>query len=253
MPDAKSFQDHFSPLAAAYSEFRPQYPDALLDFVAGLCARRGTAWDCACGSGQATIALAERFDHVVATDASAKQLAAAAPHARVTYRVSPAENSGLESDCVDLVVVAQAAHWFDLRLFYAEVARVLRAGGVLALWSYGVLLAGTGPVNRLLQEFYRDTVGPFWPPERRLVEAGYDRLPFPYADILAPPFSLEQRWTLPRVLGYVRSWSATGRYVERHGSDPVTALEASLGRVWGEPEREHLIQWPLSLRVGRKP
>src|SRR6516162_2463674 len=134
-----AFKDHFSPLASVYAEFRPTYPDALLDHVAGLCAQRGGAWDCACGSGQATIALAERFDRVVATDASAKQVAGAPPHPRVSYRVAPAEESGLEAESMDLVAVAQAAHWFDLTRFYAEVQRVLRAGGVLAIWSYGPL------------------------------------------------------------------------------------------------------------------
>ncbi len=250
---AVPFKDHFSTLASVYSEFRPTYPDTLLDFVAGLCTRRDLAWDCACGSGQATMALAERFARVIATDASAKQLAAAPQHARVTYRVSPAENSGIESESVDLVVVAQAVHWFDLERFYADVARVLRHAGVLALWSYGALQLETDAVNRIVQEFYHDTVGPYWPPERRIVEAGYDQLPFPYPDIPAPPISLEQRWTLPRLLGYLRSWSATGRYIERHGSDPVAALQAPLGRIWGEPDRERLIVWPLTLRVGRKP
>jgi SAM-dependent methyltransferase len=247
------FKDHFSSLACAYSEFRPTYPHSLLDYVAGLCAARRSAWDCACGSGQATIALAERFERVLATDASAKQIACAPAHPGVSYRVSTAEASGLETDSVDLVAVGQAAHWFDLKRFYVEVQRVLRRDGILALWSYGPLHLEIAEVDRLVQSFYHETVGPFWPAERRLVDEGYRQLPFPYLDITPPPLRMHQRWSLPRLMGYLRSWSATGRYVEQYGEDPVVELEARLEPLWGEVQRERLIEWPLALRAGRKP
>jgi len=250
---AQAFKDHFSPLASAYSEFRPTYPRSLLDYVVGLCAQRKSAWDCACGSGQATIDLAERFDRVFATDASAKQIAGAPAHPRVSYSVSAAEASGLEPESVDLVAVAQAAHWFDLPRFYAEVQRVLRAGGVLALWSYGPLRVASAELDHLLQVFYRDTVGPFWPPERKLVDDGYRQMPFPYSDITPVPLRMQQRWSLTRLMGYVRSWSATGRYVEHYGSDPVVELEGRLEPIWGEAQRERSVEWPLAVRIGRKP
>ena len=57
----KPFTDHFSQLAASYAQFRPQYPGALYDWIAAQCAARERAWDCACGSGQATLALAELY------------------------------------------------------------------------------------------------------------------------------------------------------------------------------------------------
>lgn len=247
-----SFKDHFSPLAATYAEFRPTYPDELLDYVASLCARHDRAWDCACGSGQATIALAERFAEVIATDASAKQIGAAAAHPRISYRVSPAEAGGLDSESVDLVAVAQAAHWFDLARFHAEAHRVLRHGGVLALWSYGPLHVEPDDVDRLIQRFYHETVGPFWPPERRLVDEGYRQLAFPYPDIVSPAMRMQQSWSLPRLMGYLRSWSATARYAEQRGSDPVSELEPELRPLWGEAQRERLVSWPLALRIGRK-
>ena len=70
-----NFKDHFSRLAAHYASFRPRYPPALFDYLEECCPRRDCAWDCACGSGQATLALATRFAAVIATDASAAQLA----------------------------------------------------------------------------------------------------------------------------------------------------------------------------------
>ena len=120
-----TFKDHFSGLAADYAQYRPRYPGALFDYLAKTTPAQKRAWDCACGSGQATLDLAERFEAVIATDASAKQIAAARPHPRVTYAVGRAEDSGLEDNSVDLITVAQSLHWFDLNLFYGEVRRVL--------------------------------------------------------------------------------------------------------------------------------
>src|SRR5262245_24665202 len=96
------FKDHFSGCAGSYAATRPGYPDDLLDWVAALPAARRLAWDCATGSGQAALGLAERFDRVVATDASASQLANAVPHPRIEYRTAPAEASGLPDAAADL-------------------------------------------------------------------------------------------------------------------------------------------------------
>ncbi|HEY4210036.1 MAG TPA: class I SAM-dependent methyltransferase [Steroidobacteraceae bacterium] len=248
-----AFKDHFSALAGQYSAFRPTYPAQLADYVRGLCAAQGMAWDCACGSGQATVGLAERFDRVIATDASAKQLAQAPAIANVEYRVARAEDSGLETNSADLIVVAQSAHWFDLPAFYAEADRVLKAGGILSLWTYGNLTVEGEEVDDLVRRFYSETVGPYWPPERKWVEDGYRTLSFPYADIRAPSFDVEARWSLPELLGYMRSWSATGGYVRQHGVDPVAAVAGPLESTWKDPQRQRLVRWPMALRTGRKP
>jgi len=249
----EAFKDHFSRLAAQYSAFRPAYPARIADYMAGLCARRELAWDCACGSGQATTTIAPRFERVIATDASAKQISEAPDVANVEYRVATAEESGLEADSIDLIVVAQAAHWFDLDGFYGEARRVLRKDGVLSLWSYGNPQVEGLEVDRIVREFYSQTVGPYWPAERRIVEDGYRSLPFPFPEIAVPESTIEARWTLPQLLGYVRSWSATGRYVAEHGADPVVALESALLEVWGDRHRKRRIIWPLAFRVGRRP
>jgi SAM-dependent methyltransferase len=247
-----TFKDHFSRLAASYASFRPRYPAALFDYLAQSCRRREFAWDCACGSGQATLDLAQRFATVVATDASAAQLAAAPPHANVRYRVAPAAQSGLESACADIVTVAQALHWFDLEPFYAEVKRVLRPAGVLAAWTYGVLHVAGERIDRLMQEYYWDTLKTYWPAERQLVESGYRTLPFVFAELDPPHFEMHEHWSLPELIGYVRSWSATGRYLEANAVDPAVALEESLAGIWGAPDERRQISWPLSLRIGVK-
>jgi SAM-dependent methyltransferase len=246
-----SFKDHFSRLAAQYAAFRPAYPPELFYCLAQLCSDRRVAWDCACGTGQASVALAEHFEAVIATDASPQQVAAATPHDRVTYRVAKAAGSGLDSKSVDLVTVAQALHWFDLDSFYAEVERVLVPSGVIAVWTYGVLHVEGEAVDTLVQEFYHDIVGPYWPPERRHVEQGYRTLAFPFASVAVPSFNMEVMWQRAHFLGYLRSWSATGRYVAVKGDDPVAELEQRLAPLWADPERARKVTWPLAMRVGR--
>lgn len=248
----KAFSDHFAPVSGAYADFRPRYPAALFDWLARIAPARGLAWDCACGSGQASLDLAGHFTRVVATDASAAQLAGAQPHAGVEYRQAPAEASGLAEASVDLICVAQALHWFDLPRFYAEAQHVLKPDGVLAVWTYGVQSLENEAVNASVQRFYRDTVGPYWPPERQLVEQGYRTLDFPFAEFAPPALAMAERWALPRLLGYFRSWSATGRYIAAHGVDPVLALAEELASLWGDAASERRVTWPLAIRAGRR-
>lgn len=249
---AKPFADHFAAVSGAYADFRPSYPPALFDWLAGIVPGKSLAWDCACGSGQASLDLAERFERVVATDASGKQLAGAKPHPHITYRQAPAEASGLADQSVDLITVAQALHWFDLSRFYAEARRVLKPGGVLAVWSYGIQTVEGDAVNALVQRFYRETVGAYWPPERRLVEEGYRTLDFPFAEFAAPPFEMSVQWPMAQLLGYFSSWSATGRYAAEQGENPVAGLAEEMAGVWGSPESVRTVTWPLAVRVGRK-
>src|SRR5579864_4799887 len=96
-PDDPGWKDHFSGHAADYAAYRPGYPPALFELLASLPRRRALALDCATGSGQAAVGLAERFDHVVAIDASSEQLARAPRHPRIEYRVARAEETGVAS------------------------------------------------------------------------------------------------------------------------------------------------------------
>ena len=245
------FHDHFSSVATRYADFRPHYPAALFDYLATLVPRDSLVWDCAAGNGQATVDLAARFDRVIATDASREQIASATPHPNVEFRVAPADESGLPDVSVGLLTVAQALHWFDLERFYAEAKRVLQPGGVLAVWAYGMNQVEGGALNELVQEFYAETVGPYWPPERRLVEEGYRTLPFPFAEITPPSLRMEARWTLEQLVGYFSTWSATNRFIKATGRQPLEPLSLALSRAWGDVNSPRLIVWPLSWRIGR--
>ncbi|MGH9797726.1 MAG: class I SAM-dependent methyltransferase [Candidatus Polarisedimenticolia bacterium] len=246
------FRDHFSQAAPEYAAFRPRYPTALFEALAACVPGRRLAWDCATGSGQAAIGLAEHYDRVVATDASAAQIGAALPHPRVEYRVAPAERSGLPAGSVDLVTVAQALHWLERGPFYAEAGRVLAPGGAIAVWCYA-LMEIDPVIDALVRRFYRETVGAYWPPGRALIDTGYRDVEFPFEEVPLPPLRLEGAMTMPALAGYLRTWSAVLRFRQATGHDPVTELEAAIRPLWGDPGRPREVRWPLAVRAGRLP
>lgn len=246
-----NFNDRFGGVALGYANHRPTYPDEMFAWLAQQCSATDVAWDCGAGSGQATVSLAEHFRRVLATDASAAQLAQAPVHAQIDWRVAPAEESGLPASCADAVVVAQALHWFDLERFHAEVRRVLKPSGVIAVWSYGVSTIDGEGIDEIVGVFYREVVGPYWPRERRHVETGYRDLPFPFTTIAAPAFTMQARWSLDALMGYFGSWSATAAFVKARGFDPIDELRHELQTVWGPAAQTRSVRWPLSLRAGR--
>ena len=244
-----AFRDLFSHGAIDYAAFRPRYPDALFAAIAERAPGRALAWDCGTGNGQAALGLAPYFRRVIATDASSAQLTRATAHPGVESRLAPAEASGLPAASVDVVTVAQAVHWFDLPAFYAETWRVLAPGGILAVWCYG-LIEIAPHADTLVRDLYDHTLGPSWAPERRLVDAGYRTLPFPFAEFALPDLAIEATLTLDALAGYLRTWSAVHRYVEVHGDDPVAPLVRELAPWWGEAGAARPVRWPLAGRAG---
>jgi SAM-dependent methyltransferase len=243
-----AFKDHFSSQSQAYQQFRPDYPPALFEWLAGAAPGRRLAIDVATGNGQAAVGLAGFFEAVIATEPSAAQLGQARPHPRVEYRKEAAEAISVAAGSADLIVAAQAAHWFDWPRFAAEARRVLRPGGVLAICSYGNSEVSTG-IDRLLADFSRVVVGPYWPRERRHVEEAYRDLVLPLPPIAAPAFELKARWDAEAMLGYLDTWSSVRRCRGRTGRDPLRLLSGPLTAAWGEGPRD--VRWPLTLRAGR--
>ena len=246
-----TFRDHFSGHAADYANARPHYPAALFDWLAQQCGQPDLAWDCGCGNGQASKALSARFAQVYASDPSAEQIAAAEPAANIRYVIEAAERCGLADASADLITVAQAMHWFDVPRFQAEARRVLRPGGVIAAWTYAqsrVSPAVDAPFDRLHDELLED----WWPDGRLHVIDGYANLPFAFERIAdVPAFVMRCDWTLPQYLAYLRSWSASQRYLRATGRDAVAMIEEPLSEAWGDPAEVRAVIWPLSVHVGR--
>ncbi len=243
-----SFNDHFSTRSELYARHRPAYPAALFKYIAGLCERQDRAWDCATGNGQAAVALSHYFEHVVATDASADQVAAAISQAGVSYAQARAEDSGLSAASVDLITVGQALHWFEHERFFAEARRVVVPGGILAAWCYERCCVDRD-CDAVINELFSAILDGFWPAERHLIEEGYRSIRMPGIEIPAPAFDMRLDWRVDDMLGYLRTWSACNRYQAQHGEDPVAIIETQLACVWGGIVRS--VRWPLTLRVCR--
>lgn len=244
------FKDHFSGHAPDYRSHRPTYPPELFAYLASVSIGRTLAWDCGTGNGQAAVVLADHFDRVFATDPSAEQIANAEPHPKIEYAVAPAEACPLTDISADLITVAQAIHWFDFDRFYAEVRRVLRPGGVIAAWGYAFHRVNQA-VDAVLEKLESEFVSPYWPPERAYPEARYTTLPFPFADVPAPLFTMNMSWTLADTLGYLNTWSATKRFIKAHGFNPVERLTPEFAVAWGNPNEPRAVTWDLFLKVGR--
>jgi SAM-dependent methyltransferase len=244
------FKDHFSKQAADYAIFRPGYPRELFDYLGTTAPGRCLAWDCGTGNGQAAVGLASVFDRVIATDASKKQISNVEPNGGVEYRVASAENSGIPSGTVDLIMVAQALHWFDLDRFYDEGRRVLKPGGILAASAYN-LLRIEPTIEEVIKRYYYEVVGPFWPLERKLVEQ-FANLPFPFQTFDSPKFDITASWDLDHLIGYLRTWSSTQRFMAAQGSDPLKQIAGDLRIAWGDPRQMRKVVWPLTLRIGVK-
>jgi ubiquinone/menaquinone biosynthesis C-methylase UbiE len=243
-----NFKDHFSRDSTAYAEYRPRYPADLFTWLASVSPVGALVWDVGTGNGQAAVALAEHFVRVIATDPSPKQIEAAVAHPRVEYRVA-GEAAGLQAHSADLITVAQALHWFDRPKFWAEVKRVLRPGGVIAVWCYE-LQQVSPDIDRIVNRFYHETVGPYWTPDRKLVEDGYRSVEFPFEEFTVPEFAMTAEWTLEQQVGYLGTWSAVGRYRKERGADPVALVQPELEAVW-PPNESRRVSWPLSVRAGR--
>lgn len=234
-----------------YARHRPTYPPALFAYLAALTAAHDQAWDGATGTGQAALGCAEFFAHVTATDLSAEQIQQAPRHPRVTYAVGPAEQTTLAAGTVDLITVAQAVHWFDLPRFYAECRRVLKPGGVLAVWGYA-FFAIEPALDAVIAEKFLPRLEPFWAAGNRILMDGYRALPFPFAEVPARPgFNILLDWNRTQLLDYLRTWSGVKRYLAEQGHDPVADLERELAPLWPEPATVKLVTMPLALKVGR--
>ena len=247
--EAGSPRNWFDQGGKAYSRFRPEYPPGLARYLASVSPGTALAVDAGCGNGQLTVQLAAHFDKVLGADPSADQLANATAHPRVEYVCAPAEELPVADHAAQLITVAQAAHWFDLPRFYAQARRIAAPHAVLALISYGVPRLDEETDARF-SRFYWKEIGPYWPPERKLVDTGYADLPFPFAEQAAPSLEIRKAWNLEALLGYISTWSAVRSVREAGRDDILQGFAADLTALWGDPARSREIRWPINMRVG---
>ena len=244
------FKDNFSKQAGIYAQYRPHYPKELYAFLSSITKERHLAWDCGTGNGQAAIGLAAFYDHIIATDPSEQQISNCIPNDKITYRVEKAENNSIESESVDLLTIANALHWFDHDVFYKEANRVLKPGGIIAAWTYGVPKVNT-EVDKIVMAYHDNTLNDFWYAESRLVDNEYRGIPFPFQQLETPGFITERNMNLDEFIGYLNTWSATQRFIDTHHFNPTDNLKNVLAGVWKD-NAEKKLTWKLVLKVGRR-
>ena len=240
-------KDLFSRQANQYAAFRPTYPKELYDFIFSHVTSFTTSWDVGTGNGQVARDLSKRFEKVIASDTSAKQLENAYQAENIFY-FQTGETILFSGRRFDLICVAQAIHWFDREKFYTEVKRVGKPNSTIAVWGYG-LLSVNSEIDILVRDFYVNIIGPYWDSARKLVDEEYKTIFFPFSEIQTPPFSFSFYWTLAEFQGYLNTWSSVQKYIEENNSNPVENLIAKIQPSWGLEKME--VKFPLFLRLGK--
>lgn len=249
-PGTMVFQDHFSKQSGFYAKFRPGYPKELFSYLAGLAGNHDLAIDCATGNGQAALGLVRYFKKIIAVDPSRAQLRHAVPHPQIEYVQDAAENLTFPKQSVDLISVASGLHWFDSEKFYARAKEILKPAGILAAWTYYGWSSRSG-VDELIFNFEQNVVGDYWPnPFQKSTQSHYLGLAFPFDEIQAPNFELPVRVNKEQVVGYLRTWSATQRYIEKNSVDPTDRLKDDLNRLFARSSTLDLT-FRVVMRVGR--
>lgn len=229
----KDIKDNFSKQSETYKKFRPRYPQNLYEKLLSFVPHRDTCWDCGTGNGQVAIELAEYFTHVYATDISRNQINNAEQKENITYKVERTEQTGFPDESFDLITVAQAIHWFDLKAFGKEVGRVAKNGGILGVWGYGLLKIDPA-IDPIIEDFYLNKVGPYWNHERKHIDSAYQSIQFDFEEIeLKQEFSIKEQRSPEQLEGYFNSWSSIQNYLEKNPNEnPVEWLMDRIKNHW---------------------
>ncbi|MEZ6244241.1 MAG: class I SAM-dependent methyltransferase [Phycisphaerales bacterium] len=206
----------FSNRADDYVRHRPSYPAAAIDAILhGLREpSRIHAVDIGAGTGISTRLLADRGVHVIAIEPGEAMRAAGESRGRpnIEWRDGTAERTGLPDACADLVLAAQAFHWFRRAEALAEFHRVLKPGGRLALmWN---ARDGSDPLTAGYIQAILDAGGEHPCEQREFVADTIND-----GDFFAPPHVLkmpnEQCLDLDGLIGRAMSASYTPKDGER--------------------------------------
>ncbi len=240
-------KDNFSTRSKEYSQYRPTYPNEVYDFIKAQLSSNDTAWDCGTGNGQVAVELSKFFKKVEATDISENQLKNAAKRDNIHYSVQPAEKTSFSNRNFDLIISAQAVHWFNFDTFYSEVIRCLKPEGKVVIMGYGLFNSNT-ETNSVITRFYNDIIGPYWDKERIYLDENYETIPFPFEEITAPEFEQCYQWSIDHLLGYLRTWSAVKHFENKNGRDPVSLIESELREAFGKSNE---VNFPILFRMGK--
>lgn len=242
--------DLFSKQAGMYNKYRPLYPKELYDEILGLTKNHYCCLDCGTGNGQVSRYMADHFKKVYATDISENQLKRAEKKQNIRYIKERAEVTSFQNNQFDLITIAQAVHWFDLKPFYQEVRRIAKNNAIIAIWGYGLLKIGA-PYDKLIKHFYHKTVGPYWNEQRKHIDSQYKSIDFPFEEIkLSRAYQIEQYMSLSELDGYFNSWSSVQNYLQSKKTNPVSGLVDELSNYWEDSRAVKKVRYPIFAKIG---
>lgn len=251
--------DRFATVSTDYGKFRPMYPISLLQYLsdqfASICAHGGTWIDVGCGTGIFTRQMADRLPdtmRVIGLEPSEpmrEQARHGSARANIDYRLGSAEALPIADASACAVSAATAAHWFDRPRFYAEVVRVLKPRGLLAIVEY-VRDVDDSPAAAALDAYLNEAAGPkaYGRPDY-LVEL--ETVPeLEAADIHNAKETF--RLDIKSFKGLARSSSHCAKAVARLGEDRVEADLERLARDHLDPDNRIPYGYRFNLLIVRK-
>lgn len=239
----------FSKYSKNYVNYRPEYPESLFKWLSSLCVDSSLVWDCACGNGQAARGLKDYFERVIATDISDEQIKAAEQQEGIEYLVESAEEPSFPDDSFDLIVVAQALHWFNYDVFWPEVERLLKPKGVFCAFGYDWFY-GSEKLNEVVIKPFREIISDYWKPNNAILWRGYndDDLKFPFERLdSVPEFSIEMTLSLNNIIEYMRTWSAYK--LAQSSSEATIALKSVTATAMAELDQDEEFEIVMPLKI----
>ena len=215
MPEPVKIEMSFSQVADAYQQFRPGYPQALYDTLAQWVPPVGEcrALDVGCGTGNVTRELAKMYPFVYGIDPSEGMLTQArlVPVDSVnpiSWTEGFAEDLPFEDRFFDLVTVAQAFHWFDGDRFLTACKRVLKTGGLVAIFAEGPAsgMVYRSSIHKIIRDFREEgrqtetRRGPRKKPDELFVTHGF-------CDVEKRVIEYDLEWEIEAFVGFMNSMS----------------------------------------------
>lgn len=200
---------------------------------------------------------------MIATDVAEEQLKYAEKRPNITYAATPTTLSREDltrivgpDGSVDLILIVEALHWFDLEKFYENAKHALRKpGGVIAATVYRTQPKVDSPQLAKALDGFWASIGRHWSPQIfEYVETGYKNLPFPFKPVVqesgAPNFEATMDARLEEFVNYLKSLSAVQTASER-GEEPLGEQQMKVfADAWGPPETLHCLRWALEMLLG---
>ncbi|NUT95323.1 MAG: class I SAM-dependent methyltransferase [Saccharothrix sp.] len=237
-----------------YDRHRPGYPDALFDHLPA-----GRVLEIGCGTGKATVPLAERGNRVVAVELSPSMAVVAqrnlARFPKVDVLVGEFETWPLPAEPFDLVLAATAFHWLNPATRTAKAAAALRPGGTLAIISTHHVAGGTWD-----DEFFAEVQAcyerfdPNTPPNLRLTPtADIPKDPTDFANHFGPVqfhrYEWNRTYTAPEYLALLMTYSGHRALPPDQRAGLFTCITALIANYGGQITKRFMTELALAHRL----